>query len=115
MNEFLYLFRGGDARAAQQSPEAMQAHMEKWKTWMEKLGKDGRLIGGKPLENSGKMVTDKGKVVTDGPYTEGKELVGGYLIVSANDLDHAVSISLDCPIHEANGSVEVRQIASLAM
>lgn len=29
MKEFLYLFRGGDAREAGQSPEAMQKHMEK--------------------------------------------------------------------------------------
>ncbi len=34
-----------------------------------------------------------GKNVTDGPYTEGKELVGGYFIVNANNYDEAVAIA----------------------
>ena len=41
MKDYLLLFRGGDARRIdeQKSPEKWQAHMIKWKTWMENLGK----------------------------------------------------------------------------
>ena len=37
MSEFILLFRGGDARDLQQSPEKWQAHMQKWMQWMGQL------------------------------------------------------------------------------
>lgn len=112
MEDFLYIFRGGDAREANQSPEAMQQHMQKWMKWMEELGKNGSMVGGEPLQMEGAVVT-KGTVITDGPYAEGKELVGGYLIVKAKDLKEAAELSKDCPIFEYNGSVEVRPIQKM--
>src|SRR5688500_3650953 len=110
MEEFLYLFRGGDAQAAQESPEALQQHMQKWMKWMEELGRNGQMIGGEPLQTTGAVVTNGGKIVTDGPYAEGKELVGGYLIVKAKDLKEAAEISKGCPIFEYDGTVEVRPL-----
>lgn len=110
MKEFMYLFRGGDTARAQQSPEAMQEHMQKWGAWMEGLAKSGKLVGGLPLNKEGKVVAKAGKVITDGPFTEGKEVVGGYLIVKAKDLDDATELSKGCPIYEHHGSTEVREI-----
>jgi hypothetical protein len=114
MSDFLYLFRGGDAREAAASPERMQEHMGRWMQWMEELGKAGKMKGGLPLKNEGKTVKNRG-VVTDGPFAEGKEIVGGYLIVNAKDLDDATEISKDCPIFEYGGTVEVREIQSMEM
>ncbi len=37
MKEFLFLFRGGDGREIQHSPEKWQAHMQKWMEWMNAL------------------------------------------------------------------------------
>jgi len=113
MKEYLYLFRGGDAREVSQSPEAMQAHMEKWMAWMKGLGENGTLVSGQPLQTEGKVVSDSGQVVTDGPFAEGKEIVGGYLIIKAGDLDGAVKLSSECPIFEFGGSVEVRETAEM--
>jgi hypothetical protein len=113
MTEFLYLFRGGDAREATQSPERMQEHMGRWMKWMEDLGKQGKLSGGLPLKAEGKVVTTK--MVTDGPYAEGKEMVGGYLIVKSKSLSEAAELSKDCPIFEYGGTVEVREIQSMEM
>ena len=113
MKEYLYLFRGGDARRAAESPEAMQAHMEKWMSWLKVLREDETLVAGQPLQNEGKVITGSGNVVTDGPFVEGKEIVGGYLIVKADGLDSAATISKDCPIFEHGGSVEVREIAEM--
>ena len=113
MNQYLYLFRGGDEGYAQQSPEEMQAHMAKWGEWMVKISQSDEPVPGLPLKNEGKVVTDWGKVVTDGPYPEGKEIVGGYVLVDAKDLDHAVELSKDCPIFELGGKVEVREAASM--
>lgn len=56
------------------------------------------------------MVNGKKKLIIDGPFAEGKEVVGGNLIVKAADLDQATEISKDCPIFEYDGTVEVRPI-----
>jgi hypothetical protein len=110
MSEFLYIFRGSDA---QQSPEAMQAHMGKWMAWMKDLTAKGNFKAGEPLEKQGKVLRGRDKTVTDGPYAEAKDLVGGFLLVSAKDLDHAVELSRGCPIFEVNGSVEVRPVMQM--
>lgn len=116
MAEFLLLFRGGNANAAGQSPEQMQAQMQKWVRWMDKLAKDGKMVGAQPLEHTGKTVSGKKKVVSDGPFAEGKELVGGYLVCKVNTIEEAVEISKECPLLEhEDGVVEVREGRSMEM
>ena len=112
MSEFLFLFRGGDY--ANQSPEESQANMQKWFKWMGSLREQGKFVGAQPLTKEGKQVKGNKKIVTDGPYVEGKEIVGGYLICTASNFDEAVGISKGCPILEyENGIVEVREIQQL--
>lgn len=114
MQKYLYLFRGGDARMAEMSPEEVQAHMGEWKTWMQGLAEKGQLVDGLPLKAEGKQVSKKGSVVTDGPFAEGAEIVGGYLMVNASSLDEATEISKGCPILDAeDGHIEVREIANM--
>ena len=113
MSEFTYLFRGRDTTA---SPEQMQKTMEKWVAWFKDLGAKGHLKEpGHPLEHTGKVVKGKQKIVNDGPYAEAKDVIGGYIVVEAKDLSHAVEISKGCPILEAGGSVEVRPIQTMNM
>lgn len=111
MQKFIFLFRGGDTHIhnAKDSEETM-AYIQSWTNWMQGLGEKGILTGGDPLQTMGKQVSGKNKVVTDGPYLEAQEMVGGYLLVNANDMEEAVAISKGCPIFEENGKVEVRPI-----
>ena len=67
---------------------------------------------GEPLDRTGKVLTGKQKVITDGPY-EAKDLVGGYLVVAAENLDHATELAKGCPIFETNGIVEVRPVMKM--
>jgi hypothetical protein len=116
MKEYLLLFRGGDARTMLQSPENFQEHMHRWMQWMGELTKDGTFVAAQPLNQTGMQITGKNKVITDGPYIEGKEIVGGYLICKANDYPHALEIAKGCPILEfEDGIVEVREIQELTM
>jgi len=113
MEKFMYLFRGGYAN--EQAAKVPQEHMLKWQNWMETLSKKGIMIGGEPLVPTGKQVNGTKKVVTDGPFIEAKELVGGYLIVNAKDINEAVEFSKDCPIFEADGKLEVRPIQKMEL
>ena len=109
----MFIFQGGMASDNQQSPEQMQAHMGKWMAWIDELSKAGKYVAGEPLLPGGKLVSGKDKKVTDGPYTEGKEIVGGFFIINAADYDDAVSLAKDCPDYEYGGSVQVRQVMKM--
>ncbi|MEO6230580.1 MAG: YciI family protein [Ferruginibacter sp.] len=116
MKEYLLLFRGGDHEALQKSPEKWQEHMQKWMLWMSGLQEQGKLVGAQPLGHEGKVLKGIQKTVSDGPFMEGKEMVGGYLACKAGNFDEAIEISKGCPILEfENGTVEVREINELKM
>lgn len=108
MSEFTFLFRGRDINA---SPAQMQKTMQKWVVWFKELGAQGHIAyPGHPLEASGKVVAGKSKVITDGPFAEAKDLVGGYMLVHARDIEQAAELAKGCPILDAGGSVEVRPV-----
>ncbi|MBV8435963.1 MAG: hypothetical protein JOY95_00440 [Silvibacterium sp.] len=111
MSEFLYLYRGGDSSG---SPEEMQKTMQKWVAWMKQLGDQGHLKAmGNPLEPTGKVIKGKQKTITDGPYAEAKDLVGGYTLILAKDINEAAEVAKGCPIFETGGGVEVRPILQI--
>jgi hypothetical protein len=58
----------------------------------------------------GKVVGGKKKVITDGPYLETKDVIGGFSVIEARDLEHAAQIASGCPILGFGGSVEVRPV-----
>ena len=113
MEDFMFIFIGGQAKMGDMSPEAMQQHMAKWMAWVEAMSARGEYKGGHPLKVGGKSISGADKIVTDGPFAELKECVGGYMIVTARDIDHAVTIAMDCPVFENDGRVEVRPIMPL--
>ena len=98
------------------SPEMIQAVIQKYNDWAEKLQKAGHLVSVKKLSDDfGRNLTGvgPGQVVTDGPYSETKEIIGGYWIITARDYDEAVELSRDCPSLELGGRIEVRQTEDL--
>ena len=109
--EYLLFFRGGDWTKGL-SPEQIQAAVGQMKSWLERFSTEGTLKAAQPLEQSGKVITGKnGRIIKDGPYTESKEIVGGYGLFTLDSMDEAVAIAKSCPMLEYGGVVEVRQIA----
>jgi hypothetical protein len=108
MEKYMFIFIGGDP--SHLSPEAQQAHMGKWFAWVEKLRKEGKYLSGEALLPSGKTIRGAKKTVTDGPFAESKEIVSGYFIVNAKDLNEATEMAKSCPDYELNGIVEVREV-----
>jgi hypothetical protein len=112
MEKFMFIFHGG--MSDNPSPDQMQANMGKWMAWIDKLAKQDQYVAGEPLLPGGKLLSGAGgKNVTDGPYTEGKEVVGGFFIVNANDINEAVGIAKECPDFELGGTVQVRQVMKM--
>ncbi len=111
MKEYLLLLRGGKPITEKTEAEA-KAEMQEWGKYMGDLGQKGQLSGGLPLVHGGAVVS--AKAITNEPVNSAIEgIVGGYLIVKADSLQHANEIAKNCP-HIANeGNIEVREIAPM--
>jgi len=80
------------------------------------LVSEGVLKGGSPLhpvDEAKKVRTREGRQrVLDGPFAESKEVIAGYFIIEAPDVQAAVAVAARCPNAEF-GSVEVREIVPM--
>src|SRR5215469_1621282 len=109
-NEYLLIFRGTDWSKTL-SPEEMQNVASQWMAWFKRLSEEGKVIGGNPLDDEGKVVSGKnGRTISDGPFAESKEAIGGYFLLRVDSMDEAVAIAQQCPGLEYGAIVEVRPV-----
>ena len=109
MDEYALIMRHEDGGKIA-SPEQMQAWMKQTMDWIGGIAAQNKLVDkGAPLGSEGRVVRAN-NVVTDGPYTEIKELIGGYIAVRAGSFDEAAELAKGCPILNYGGNVEVRDI-----
>lgn len=110
MKDFMLIFIGANYEELGLSPEQLQTQMGKWFAWGDKMSKQGILKGGNALLTQARRVVGPDRLVSDGPFVEGKELVGGYYVVSAEDFDGAVEVAQDYPDYDLGGTVEIREV-----
>ena len=109
MAQFLLLLHQDPTGWTKLSPEDMQKAVEKYMAWTQKpFNKDSKRL----TDDPGRVIrSENGKTrTTDGPYSETKEILGGYYLIEAADYDEAVARSLDHPHLYYGGTVEVRQL-----
>ncbi|SFL46896.1 YciI family protein [Proteiniphilum acetatigenes] len=109
MKEFVLIFRLKDISDFKPSPEQMQERMN----WLAGIAAQNKLADRGntllPVEGSAKTVKP-GNLVTDGPYTEIKEFISGYVVVKAENIDDAVEMAKANPIYKIGGNIEVREV-----
>jgi len=108
MAKFMLLLYDDPSKWAALSPEEMQKALEKYMAWTKKPF----LIDSKRLASDpGRVMRGRGKTrVADGPYSETKEILGGYYAIEAADYNEAVERTMDHPHLEYGGTIELRQI-----
>lgn len=115
MKEFALIFRVEKSDPVTPvSPADMQAMMTSWMDWMGGIAAKDKLVSnGNRLGVKGSKWVGPNKLVHDGPYTEVKEFVNGYIIVRAASPDEAAEMAKGCPIIlGGGGSVEVRPLVA---
>src|SRR5262245_3939849 len=81
--EYILLFRGAHWDRGLAMDELQQT-MDKLVAWFEGLNERGKIKGAQPLGGQGRVISGTdGQLVVDGPCTETKEAVGGYLVLQA--------------------------------
>ena len=109
MSEYLILIYEDERGYAEGGPEVYGEVMEAHNRFTEQVSElGGKIVGGNALQPTGTATTIRSDVVTDGPFAETKEALGGFYLVEARDLDHALEIGKLCPARF--GGVEVRPV-----
>jgi len=109
MPHFMLLLHDDPAGFQSLSPEEMQKALEKYMAWTKKpFTRDAHRLADDP----GRVMRSQGGKTrtTDGPYSETKEVLGGYYTIEAASYDEAVRLALDHPTLEHGGTIEVRQV-----
>lgn len=110
MKDFMLIFISQSYADLGLSPEEMQGRMGKWFAWNTKMTEQGIVKHGDALADPVRRVSGASRTITDRTRAEVKELVGGYYIISAKDLDEATKIAEDYPDYDLGGTVEIREI-----
>lgn len=115
MSQFTLLLRDSGEMFGKLGPAEIQAVIARYSAWVDGLRKIGKLSASHKLRDlEGKVVRRAGSkvMVTDGPFTEGKEVIGGLFVIEAADYAAALKAVDDCP-HLDFGSIEVREVEVL--
>ena len=110
---YLLLFRNtGPETHAHLSPEERRQLVLRWNEWYEGLRAQGKAVDGRPLELVSRVVSGAGgSRVTDGPFSEAKEAVGGYVMLHVSGMNEATEIARRHPGLEHGLVIEVRPMA----
>lgn len=107
MKEFALIFRSSSNGHATPTPEQLQERVN----WVAGIAAQNKLVDkGKGLSANLAKTVRPDDVVTDGPFTEIKEFINGFIIIRAETIDEAVEFAKSNPILKAGGNVEVRAI-----
>ncbi|QCK16155.1 YciI family protein [Mangrovivirga cuniculi] len=113
MKKFLLLLHEDIEKLNSLSPKEMEELVKAHMAWANKLSEANHLISGDGLKDSGVLIQGKDSVVKDGLYMESKELIGGYYLLQAENLDTVVQIAKECPCHLWGGTTEIRPIMEM--
>ena len=111
MAKFMLILHQTPGIWRQLSPEEMQQKVEKYQAWIDRIQSSGRHVSSEKLgEEGGKILAlQRGRLnIVDGPYSETKEVVGGYFVFRAADYEEAIELTRNCPFLE-HGRIELRQ------
>jgi len=113
MNYMLQFYETAEERGKRNDPEQADAYWGGWNAYIGALAQSGAMLSGNVLQPPEVATTVRVKNgtrhVVDGPFADTKEMLAGYVILDAPDLDAALEWAARAPCASA-GSVEVRPV-----
>jgi len=88
--------------------EQIQSAIDQFYVWYGRLVNEGRMKGGQRLAKAGKVISKH--AITDGPFAESKEVIGGYWLILARNLEEAARLAAENPCLACGLTYEVRPI-----
>jgi len=115
MNEFMLLIRTEGDHLSSLAPDKQEEHLQRIMKYIEDLMKKGQLKSAQPLEMESTIISGTKGKLKDGPFNESKEVIAGYFLILAKDMNEAVEIGRRNPIFESTSTarIEVRPVRLL--
>jgi hypothetical protein len=114
--KFMLLIYNDDALLDTLPPDQPDAMMRECFAHADELHQDGRLIESQMLEGREKAksvrIRNGRTIATDGPFAEVKEVLGGFNLIEAENMEEAVRIAAEFP-WVRTGCVEVRPVQDI--
>jgi hypothetical protein len=111
MQEYLLLIRTKGDYCESMLPEQYQKHLQNVGDYIQKLTRDGKFQGAQPLQMTGTMLKGAKGSFKDGPFIESKEVIIGYYLIQAENLEEAKDIAKANPVFdETEAEIEIRLI-----
>ena len=109
--QFMLLLHQPNGGGPGPTPEELRHIMGRFTEWMSGMRAKGLVVATNGLDTTGRVLRGpRGASMTDGPHSETKEIVGGYVLVKADTFDQAIEMARDCPGLDYGMAVEVRPI-----
>jgi hypothetical protein len=110
--KYMFLIAGSDETWAALDADAQRAQYERVRAWWDEHAAAGEILEGhqlQPVETATTVrLSETGdSTVTDGPFIEGKEMIGGYGIIDVPDLDAAIRLVSTWP---GESTFEIRPV-----
>ena len=110
MKKFLILVREDLKERAGHTPEQFMHNCKMVAEWIDRMAQTGNYLQADGLLSEGRYI-GRNYIVTDGPFIEAKESISGFVLVLAEDMEHAAKLGRGCPLIDMGfGVVEVRPI-----
>ncbi len=110
MKEFMMILRASsDFRDHQPTPEEAEATTKKWQSWIGNIAEQGKLIKTNEIGVDAKII-NADSAVSEGPYVAEGEVVTGFMLLKADSAEDAASLADGCPILDAGGKIEIRDL-----
>src|SRR6266852_654237 len=113
--EFMLVLQAAPQEPPNRSSEDVVRSVREYSAWAAKMRQQGLLVAGEKLTSDGRLLTmiDGRPVVSEAPK-DPKGRIAGYFLIHARDYQQAESIAQDCPHLKTGGTIELRQIDSIA-
>ncbi len=94
------------------APDATPEDTESCDRHSDELAQGGSMVMAYALTPRDMATSIRGDIITDGPFVDSKEVVAGFYVIEASDLDAALAIARTNPVVREGGGVEVRPVHS---
>ena len=112
--QFMIVISSDEKAAAKATVEQQKEMHQAYMAYTDDLKKAGVMLHGDGLlpSSKGARISHKEgrRVVIDGPFTEAKEVVGGYYIIDVKSRDEAIEWAAKCPGAKSGSGVELREV-----